>query len=287
MERVKKLQIAADLGFVLVSVFWGFSTVISKLAMFDIPPFTLQAFRFTVAALLLAACFPRLFQRITKRDCLLAILGAVLMLAAYTLNLFSLHHTTVANTAFFASLPVVMIPAIKAVITRKLPPLPVYIAVAFCIVGLYFMTGFSGKAFNLGDFLAIACSFFYALYVLYVEKYAAQVDGMVFSTVQLLAMGCYATILSIIFEDATVAMFVDNWVAVLALTVLGTAVVTPIQIYALRYTTATRAGVIMLLEPVASAILAFIIFVELLTMSGYLGCGFILLGLLLAEWKHI
>ncbi len=287
MEHGKKLQIAADLGFVLVSVFWGFSTVVSKLAMFDIPPFALQAFRFTVAAILLAACFPGVFKRVTQRDCVLAVLGAVLMLAAYTLNLFSLQHTSVANTAFFASLPVVMIPAIKAVLTRKLPPLPVYIAVAFCVVGLYFMTGLSGKAFNVGDFLAIVCSFFYALYVLYVEKFAAQVDGMVFSVVQLLAMGFYAMVLAVVFEDITVVMFLDNWLAVLVLTVLGTAVVTPIQIYALRYTTATRAGVIMLLEPVASAVLAFVIFAELLTMNGYLGCGFILLGLFLAEWKHI
>ncbi|MDD3365340.1 MAG: DMT family transporter [Syntrophomonas sp.] len=81
--------------------------------------------------------------------------------------------------------------------------------------------------------------------------------------------------------------FADLGLTLLFVSILATALVTPLQVASQRYTTTTRVGIILLLEPVTAAILAFFFLHEILGLAGIIGCLFILSGLLLGEWKRV
>jgi len=73
------------------------------------------------------------------------------------------------------------------------------------------------------------------------------------------------------------------WGAILALSILCTAVGYIVQADAQQYTSATHAGLIFSLEPVFSAVLGYAFLGELLSLKGYIGAGILLVSVLIAE----
>lgn len=281
-----KQQNWADIGLAVMAVLWGSGTVVNKMVVLGLPPFIMQSIRFWLAFIILGSIYFKHFRLAGKLEWKISSIAGVLMVTTYSFQLVSLNYTSVGNAAFIGALAIVFITLINAVIQRRMPGIFVFVSIFCCILGLYLMTGWQGR-FNFGDFLAMMCSLCYAVYVLFVEKQVKNVDCYLFSMLQLLIMAVASTVITVAFEDFTWHQIYISVVPLVYLAVFCTAIVTPLQIISQKHTTATRVGLLLLLEPVASALLAFIFLAEVLPISGYVGCFFILIGLVLAEWKKV
>lgn len=279
-------QTYADMGIGLVGLMWGTSTIVTKMVLSELSPFAFQAARFWLAFFVLGALFTRRLKKASKNEWKTGILTGCALCAAYSLQLLSLVYTSVTNSAFIAALPVVIIPVLNAFLTRKLPSAMVAVSVSFCVFGLYLLTGWEGS-FRFGDFLAFLCAFAYSVYTLIIDRKGKGLDGICVSAIQLLTVAAISSLLTCLTESFTSSQLLHSWAAIVFVGIFATALVTPLQVIGLKYTTPTRVGILLLLEPVSAAVLAFLFLHETLSLAGFIGCLSILTGLILAEWKHV
>ncbi len=294
MEQVKlktgsytRAQAFADLGIAVVGIIWGASTVVCKYLLTSMQPFAFQSIRFWLAFVILGIFFFPHLRRAGKKEWQVGIITGLAVISAYSLQIVGMLYTSATNTAFIISLGVIIIPLFNAIWGKKLPSAAVVVSVLLCLTGLYLLTGWQGS-FNLGDFLcligAVACSIYYILN----DHLTKAMDYFSVAAIQLLT-GAVASSLVALFTHTTVtlAQVRSNWLALIFVGILATALVTPLQVASQRYTTTTRVGIILLLEPVMAAVLAFFFLHEILGLAGIIGCLFILSGLVLGEWKRI
>lgn len=282
-----RTQAFADLGIAVVGIIWGASTVVCKYLLTNLQPFAFQSIRFWLAFIILAILFFPQLYRAGKKEWQAGIATGLAVISAYSLQIVGMLYTSATNTAFIISLGVIIIPLYNSIWGKKMPSAAVVTSVLLCLIGLYLLTGWQGS-FNLGDFLcligAVACSIYYILN----DHLTKALDYRSVAAIQLLTGAVFSTLIAIFTHTAvTLAQVRSNWLALLFVGILATALVTPLQVASQRYTTTTRVGIILLLEPVMAAVLAFFFLHEILGLVGLIGCFSILGGLFLGEWKRV
>lgn len=285
-RELKKRQTFSDLGMLLVALIWGTSTVVTKVALTSLPPLTFQAVRFCIAFIVLGLIFFKQLLKVNKKELLIGIITGAAIFGTYSLQVVGLTYTSVTNAAFIASLGVVIIPLLESILKKTLPSRFVLISVCFCVIGLYLLTGWSGS-FNFGDFLCLLCALFYSIYTLIIDRKGKNLNGISFSIVQLFTAAVLGVIIILFTGGIDFKQVINSWASLAFVGIFSTALVIPTQIICQKYTTPTRIGIIVLLEPVIAAILAFVFLNERVSLLGVFGCLFIITGLILAEWKKV
>lgn len=121
------------------------------------------------------------------------------------------------------------------------------------------------------------------VYIIAIEKITKNGDGLVLGIIQFAFVGVYATIFSFIFESPMVPDTFTSWMAIIGLSVFCTSASFLIQIVAQKYTTSVHAGMIFTVQPVFTAVFAFICIGEVLSIRKYLGGEIMLFSVLLLE----
>jgi len=284
----KKLK--ADLLLLFITIVWGSSFPLMKIMLDFMPSYAYISLRFLLAGFLLAAIFHRNFRHFTRRTLLFGSVVGVLMFAGTVLQLIGLYTTTASNSGFITGLSVVFVPIISAVLLKKKPDKASLIGVIMAFAGLFFLSGGLNMNFNMGDFLTLLCSIFWAFHIISVDKFTASEDAALLAIIQIGFTGIASTgiWISTGFQQFE---FNSTVIIILLLTaVLGTALAFGGQNIAQKDTSPTHTALIFTAEPVFAAIFAMIIpnmagETEKLGITSIIGCLLILTGMLVSEFK--
>ena len=275
-------QLQANFLIVLVALFWGSTYFLTKMAVAELEPFNLTALRFGTAFIITALFF---FKRIRKADRTVIkysiILGVLAVIAVLSMT-FGVQYTTASNAGFLISLSVVMIPLISVVVLKKKIKAKLLLSVVLATIGIVCLTLNEQLTINKGDILCILCATSFAVQVLIMERIPKSADSVAIGTLQLGITAVVNFILSFFLENFTVPSDLKVWGVIVILGVFCTAFCYIIQIYALKNTSAIQAGIILSLEPVFSAIFAYIFLGELLSKQGYIGAILLFISVILA-----
>lgn len=275
-------QLQANLLIVLVALFWGSTYFLTKMAVAELEPFNLTALRFGTAFIITALFF---FKRIRNADRTVIkysiILGVLAVIAVLSMT-FGVQYTTASNAGFLISLSVVMIPLISVVVLKKRIKVKLLLSVILATIGIVCLTLNEQLTINKGDILCILCATSFAVQVLIMERIPKSADSVAIGTLQLGITAVVNFILSFFLENFTVPSDLKVWGVIVILGVFCTAFCYIIQIYALKNTSAIQAGIILSLEPVFSAIFAYIFLGELLSKQGYIGAILLFISVILA-----
>lgn len=275
-------QLQANFLIVLVALFWGSTYFLTKMAVAELEPFNLTALRFGTAFIITALFF---FKRIRKADRVVIkysiILGVLAVIAVLSMT-FGVQYTTASNAGFLISLSVVMIPLISVVVLKKRIRAKLLLSVILATIGIVCLTLNEQLTINKGDILCILCATSFAVQVLIMERIPKSADSVAIGTLQLGITAVVNFILSFFLENFTVPSDLKVWGVIVILGVFCTAFCYIIQIYALKNTSAIQAGIILSLEPVFSAIFAYIFLGELLSKQGYIGAILLFISVILA-----
>ena len=126
-------------------------------------------------------------------------------------------------------------------------------------------------------------AFFYAIYILVLDKIAKKDDTLLISIIQLGVASLLGTICMLLFETPSLPKTPVQWGAVICLGLICSAYGFIVQPIAQKYAAPERIGLIFSLEPVFSAILSYIFLHEILEVQGYVGAAMIFLSVLLSE----
>ena len=276
-------QIRADLMLLMITVFWGASYMLTKIGLGVLEPFNLTALRFVIAFCVSAIVFYRHILKTDKKTVKYALILALILFGVFISMTFGLEYTTASNAGFLVSLSVVFIPIISVVFLKHKIEIKLIAGVCLAIIGIALLTLNDQLQVGGGDLLCILCALLFAVHIIVTGVYTQKVDSIALSVIQLGFVGLFSVVFSVFTETVKLPQSGLSWFAVLALSILCTAVGYIVQTTAQQYTSATHTGLILSLEPVFSAVFAYIFLGEVLSNRGYIGAVILLGSVLVAE----
>ncbi len=170
---------------------WATAYIAVKQIVEDVPPGLLLAFRFTLAALILAAiCIPK-YKFMSKKLLFSGIKMGIAMFFEFFLFTAGLQFTTASKSSFIIASYIIILPVMYLIIRRKKPTGSDVLASVICMIGICLLLANGLTAFNKGDLLCAGCAVAYAVHIVYSAQFSKQYDGWLLNLVQ---MGTVAVI---------------------------------------------------------------------------------------------
>lgn len=276
-------QKQANLLLATVSLGWGTSYIMMKVLADAVSPFIVISLRFGIAFLLMMLIF---YKKVIKVDWMVlkySAIGGGLLCGIFIALMHGMKTTTASSAGFLTSTTVVLVPLLQMIITRKLPKVQILYGVFIVILGLSLLMVKDHVTFAFGSILCLIAALFYAVHIMVTNTFVQKVNALQLGIFQLGFACLYSIIGSFLFEKQIFPTTLVNWSAILGLAIICSAYGFVVQPIAQKYTTPESTGFIFSLEPVFSAIFAFIILQENLGIQGYFGASLVLIGVIIAN----
>lgn len=274
-----------EAALVVTTLIWGSTFVLTKMALNHLPPLLFLAVRFSLATLIMSVVFFPHLRRNWRQTWLAGSRVGLALAVAYITQTVGMQTTSASKAAFITGLAVILVPIFHALHSRRLPQRSVLVGALLAASGLSLLSGIIGEGLilSIGDIWVTACAMAFAVHILATGHYAGQVNIPALTTIQftVTAISCWVAGLGL--EQWPGSPPFDIWAIILFLALFGTAGAFGLQTWAQRRLSASRAAIILTLEPVFAAFFGFIMLAERLTWAGYLGCVAIVTGTLVAE----
>lgn len=273
---------AASLALVAAALLFGSTFLVVQDAVESVEPLPFLTVRFAIGTAALAPLALRRGTTDLRTPGLLkaGALAGVALTAGYVLQTIGLQYTTSSVSAFLTYLLVVFVPLIVAVRTRRLPPWPTVAGVAIAVGGLALLGGGPDVGAGRGELLTLGCALAFAVHLLVLADAAPRLPVAALSAVQ------FAVVAGVLVVPGVLAggyrFDGGAWAAAVYTGVAVTAVGLGLQAWGQRRVSATRAAILLLIEPVSAAVLGFAAG-ERLGMAGGAGAALILAGILVSE----
>lgn len=295
MMQEKKKHILSFAMLCLTALVWGVGFVLSKRLLangFEAIPFSQNAIRFGLAAVVLMAIFGRKIKW-NKNLVLWGGLDGLFLFLAFGLQIFGLKYTTTSSCGFFTAAYTLFVPLASLLILKRKPSLSSLLGVALALAGLAVLSTptaeqFDGRQF-LGNMLTLGGSLFFALQIVLTEKAMRddKIEAMDFNVVQISFGAMFFVIAAAIFESGNYASVQLNIVPCVwqmaIVSLLGTAFAYFAQTYGQKNLSATESSVVLACESPIGAIASVIVGDEAATLQMILGGLLILSALAVIE----
>ncbi|GGH71600.1 transporter [Compostibacillus humi] len=273
-------------GMLLVTAFvWGSGFVVTAIALDYLTPFQVMAGRFILASIILSLLFAYKFKSFTKAIVWKgAILGTILFIG-FALQTVGLQFTTPSKNAFLTAVNVVIVPVIAYFIFKRKIDRHETIGSILAIIGIGFLTLQGTLTMNIGDALSLACAVAFAFDIFYTNLFVQKEDAISLTIVQFYTASLLSVLIVFLQGDIPVSFEREAILSIVYLAVFSTTVAYVFQNVAFRYTTATKAAIILSLESFFGMLLSVLLLHEALTGRMVIGAILIMAAILIAEVK--
>ena len=293
MEKSKKLNILGLILLFTTTLSWGTSFLIFKNTIENVSVFYALAIRFTVSGLIIGAVFYKKIIKTPKKTIINGILLGIILTFAYDIQTFGLAETSPSRNAFLTGSYCILTPFLAWFLIKKRPKFYNVIAAVMCIIGIalvVFSGGDTGEGFIIGDALTLLAAVFYALQIIYIDKFQDQgSDNIQLLVFELLTVGVVNIILSLINDMPkgvmVYALNLEQFASIMYLTLICTLFAQFAMLYGQQFTTANQASLILSLESVFGVLFSVIFGSEKLTIGLIIGFVVIFIAMSINEFK--
>ncbi|WP_027634686.1 DMT family transporter [Clostridium hydrogeniformans] len=275
-------KVRANLMLLMITVFWGASYILTKIGLETLETFNLISLRFIIAFLVGAAVFRKDILNTDIKTLRYSLVLSLVLFGVFISMTLGLKYTSVSSAGFLISLSVVLVPIISFIFLKERLRKKVIISIIFALIGITLLTLNENLSINRGDILCIVCAILFAVHIVLTGEFVKKVNSVTLSVLQLGLVGIFSSIFSLFTESFKLPNTPLSWIVVLGLSILCTALGYIVQGAAQKYISPTHTGLILSLEPVFSALFAYIFLGEFLTLKGYIGAIILLLSVLIA-----
>jgi drug/metabolite transporter (DMT)-like permease len=282
----------------LTVFFWAGNFIVGKFASFyEVPPFSLNFYRWFFAWLILAPfTIPEILKKknyIKKNYKLFLILGVTSITIFNSIVYYSLNFTQVISGVLMISTIPVMIMFISSILKIEKTNIYQIMGVAFSFIGVILIITKANYQilkdldFNKGDLTMVIAMFSWALYSTLLKKKKHEISQL--SLLEVIISFGLIFLIPIYFIEYQMGFRIDlgtPFVLILSYVVLFPGLASFILwIKGISLIGANRSGVFLHLMPILSALMAIIIFNEKFMFYHILGAFFILIGIILSNKK--
>lgn len=275
-------RVRGDLVLVLVTILAAFGWLLSKKVLdFAVPPFLFIGVRFLLAGLVLGAIFHGTVRSLSTAQVKIAAATGSLFGLAMLLWVQGLFYSShLGEAAFISSLSVVMIPVMgRLVFGDRIAP-ALLIPLLMALSGMALLTLGDQIRLELSQLFLLGSALLFALQLVLTARYVSTIPAMGLAAVQMTsvgAVGCVAGVIAAGVNGEAIRFDwgMEAWLWLLASCFFTSLLRFALQIYALKFSSATNAGMILVLEPVWTTLLAAVFFAEVMAPNQWAGCGLI------------
>jgi drug/metabolite transporter (DMT)-like permease len=273
----------ATLLLVGITAIWGSTFFLIHDVVVQLSPADFLAVRFSIAAIAMVAVFWRQALALERYQVKIGIGLGALYAVAQILQTVGLAHTDASRSGFITGTYVVLTPIFTAVLLRDPVPRSTWLAVLMATAGLATLSlnGF-GLGWGLGESLTLLAAGIYALHIIGLGRYSSPASAAGLSTVQMI-------VIAVVSLGAAAPGGIELphaasvWASVLYMALIAGAVAIWAQTWAQSHLSATRAAIVMTLEPVFAAGFAVALGGEAMTIRMALGGAMILAAMYTVE----
>jgi len=271
----------ATLLLVGITAIWGSTFFLIRDVVLQMPPTDFLAVRFTIAAVAMLAVFWRPMLALSRREVQVGVgLGAVYA-AAQILQTVGLAHTDASRSGFITGTYVVLTPIFTAILLRERVPRSTWVAVLMATAGLATLS-LNGFGFGFGESVTLIAAAFYALHIIGLGRYSSPSSAAGLSAVQMVVIAVVSLVAAAP-GGIDLPEGAGAWTSVLYMALMAGAVAIWAQTWAQSHLPATRAAIVMTLEPVFAAGFAVALGGESLTVRMALGGAMVLAAMYTVE----
>jgi drug/metabolite transporter (DMT)-like permease len=280
----------ADGALLLTTFIWGFSFVVVKHALREIPVFYFNALRFSAAILVFLPFMFRQWKN-SKPSLVPGLILAFFLYLGFAFQAAGLQYTTPSKSAFITASSVIGVPIFMFIFFRKKSDIFALVGVVIASAGLYFLgVPPNSLGLNHGDSLTAVCAVAWAFHIIFTGRFSRQHPLAALAAVQILFTGLGFWLTTLLLGQA--GPVGQNIIpAILYSGILATSVCFALQLWAQRHTSATRAGLLLTTEPLFAAATSYFWTGERLTGREMSGGILIIAGVVMAEagyhWKNL
>ena len=294
----KQSNFLAYIFLLLTVTFWAGNFIVGKFAsLYNVPPFSLNFYRWFFAWLILAPfTLPEIIKKkdyIINNYKLFIVLGVTSITIFNSIVYYSLNFTQVISGVLMISTIPVMIMFFSSIMKIEKTNLFQIIGVIFSFVGVIIIITkanfeiLKNLNFNKGDITMVVAMFSWALYSTLLKKQKYEISQL--SLLQVVMSFGLAFLIPIYFIEYQLGFRITldkPFILILSYVVLLPGLASFILwIKGISMIGANRSGVFLHLMPILSAIMAMIIFNEKFMFYHMLGACFIITGILLSNKK--
>ena len=278
------MRLKADLMLFLVAILWGSAFAAQRVAGQMGSVYLFNGARFLLAAMILFP-FIRHGKATHQQWIWMSAAGAILFIAS-AFQQVGMLTTTAGNAGFITSLYVIFVPFLMFVGWRQKPHWMAVLAAILAGVGAFLLS--TGGMFEVrkGDALELAGAFFWALHVVLLGKFALRFASLSFAAGQFFVGGVLNMLAGLIVENHIIAEPIRLTGAILYTAVFSVGLGYTLQVWAQRHTPPTDAALILSLEAVFAVLGGWLVLNETLVPIQLMGCGLILMAVLLSQVKE-
>ena len=298
---MKNSNLKGTLLLSVAALIWGLAFVAQSDAAEFVPPFTFNALRSVIGALVLYLFWFFSGKKDTKRffpenpkdrksyyTCAL-VCGICLSFAInfqqFGISAYPKGVASEARSGFITALYVILVPCFS-VFLKKRVGLPVLLGVLIAVAGVYllcFSRGVSG--IYIGDALVFLCTIAFSVHIMAVDRFADEIGGVKLSIMQFGVAAVVSAVLAVIFEFERIrfANIISAAPQILFLGVMSSGVAYTLQIVGQKYAEPTVASITMSLESVFAALGGWLISGNTLSHREILGCTLVFVAILVAQ----
>jgi len=262
-----------------VALVWGSTFAIMKNSLGRIDVNSFLAWRFILAALIMALLRPQCFRYITPSFLLRGVIVGLLLGIGYIFQTFGLTLTTVAKTGFITGLYAVFTPLIAAAFFKHHISKVQWFAVGLATIGMGVLS-LHGFSIGLGELLVLIGALFFALHIIGLSRWSPNRDPYALTMIQMATVGVLA-LLGSLKSGFQVPHDRGVWVVVIYSAIAASAFAFIVQTWAQSFMSATSVGVVLTMEYIFAAIFGIILVHELLTWRTIIGGICMMAGLYL------
>jgi len=273
----------ATLLLVGITAIWGSTFFLIRNVVLELSPTDFLAVRFTIAAVAMLTVFWRPMLALNKREIQVGVGLGFLYAVAQILQTVGLAHTEASRSGFITGTYVVLTPILTAVLLREHIPRSTWVAVLMATAGLATLSlnGF-GFGFGFGESVTLIAAAFYALHIIGLGRHSSPANAAGLSVVQMIVIAV-VSLAAATPGGIELPKGAGAWASVLYMALMAGAVAIWAQTWAQSHLTATRAAIVMTLEPVFAAGFAVALGGESLTARMLVGGAMVLAAMYTVE----
>lgn len=281
--RHKTQSVLGKLALYGAALIWGTSFFLVKGQMDVFPPDSLYALRYSIAAALLAGIFWKRMKTSTFQDVWRsAILGVILTLAT-VLQAYGLIGTTPGKNAFLTAIYCVFVPFVFWAVRKKRPVGKSFAAAFLCLIGIGLISLTKGLTVGWGDSLTLMGGVLFAVHIVGIATLGRDVDPVRSIVFQFATSGLIFFIIDCFTPSAPTGVSSMDWLVVLYLSVLPTALGFLLQMIGQKYAPPAGASLILSLESVFGVLFSVLFYGEVVPPRVFAGFVVVFAAVFLSE----
>lgn len=267
----------AFLILLLIPILWGFTFPLIKMASPYMSAESFVALRCLLAMLaLLPFVFLCLFS-LSKQKILQGLILGFINGANIVCQTIGLKTLDPASSAFITGIGVIFVPFLSPLFRLKKPTTINYLCSLLCLLGLYVLTGARLHQNMSGVLWTVGCAFFYALFVVYLQKIKPNKNDVTLFAFYQIAGACVLASLLNWHTGFHMEFNLITMSALLFCGVIATTLVVILQTRYQQYVSANQVILIYSLEALFASLFSYLLIQEHFTFRFFMG-GIIMVG---------